>query len=387
MTDHGFELKAVAQRRTLTLLLASSILLPTLILNAQETNAHAKKVRWGDFYLRQKPDWYATSEARRIADNLLQHQSPVGGWPKSVDFAVTPTPQSLAAAVSGGQANSLDNDATTVPMQYLARAARATGDDRYRQSFARGLDYLFAAQYPNGGWPQFFPLREGYYSHITYNDGAMVHALTLLHDVAAGRSPYDFVDADRRARASAAVAKGIDCILRTQIQQYGKLTAWCAQHDEKTLAPAWARNYEIPSLSGGESVGIVRFLMQIEQPTPEIIAAVEGAVAWLRCVTITGLRYERGMQADGKKDGWVKPDPTAGPLWARFCELGTHRPIFIGRDKIVRYALSEIERERRGGYDFYGDWAETLLAEDHPRWVARHKINQEQRQSKPSEWQ
>ena len=139
------------------------------------------------------------------------------------------------------------------------------------------------------------------------NDGAMVHALTLLHDVAAGRPPYDFVDADRRAKASVAVTRGIDCILRTQIKQ------------------------------------------------------------------------------DGKKDGWVKTDPTAGPLWARFYELGTHRPIFIGRDKIVRYALSEIERERRGGYDFYGDWAETLLAKDHPRWVARHKINQEQRQSKPSE--
>jgi PelA/Pel-15E family pectate lyase len=291
-----------------------------------------------------------------------------------VDFAAAPTPQSLADAVSGGQANSLDNDATTQPMQFLALAAQETGDERYRRSFARGLDYLFAAQYPNGGWPQFFPLREGYYSHITYNDGAMIHALTLLRDVAANWPPYDFVDPGRRAKATAAVARGVDCILRTQIRQDGKLTAWCAQHDEKTLAPAWARNYEIPSLSGEESVGIVRFLMQIEQPTPEIIAAVEGAVAWLKSVTITGLRYERSMQADGKKDGWVKPDPTAGPLWARFYELGSNRPIFTGRDKIVRYSLSEIERERRGGYDFYGNWAESLLARDYPRWEAKHKI-------------
>lgn len=372
-------------RHALFLLLLTVVLFPASILNAQDADAPAKKIRWGDYYLRQKPEWYATAEARRIADNLLQHQSPVGGWPKSVDFTAAPTPQSLADAVSGGRANSLDNDATTMPMQFLARTAQATGDNKYRQSFVRGLDYLFAAQYPNGGWPQFFPLREGYYSHITFNDGAMIRALSVVRDVAAGQPPYDFVDAGRRAKAAAAVTRGIDCILRTQIKQDGKLTAWCAQHDEKTLAPAWARNYEIPSLSGAESVGIVRFLMETEPPTPEIIAAVEGAVAWLKSVTITGLSYERGLQADGKKDGWVKPDPAAGPLWARFYELGTHRPIFIGRDKIVHYALSEIERERRGGYDFYGDWAETLLAKDYPRWAARHKINQEQKLAKPSE--
>ena len=374
MTDHELHLKTFALRRALSMLLAAALLLPMALLHAQETNAPAKQQRWGDFYLRQKPEWYASAEARRIADNLLQHQSSVGGWPKSVDFAAPPTAQSLADAVSGGRANSLDNDATTMPMEFLARAAQATGENRYRQSFARGLDYLFAAQYPNGGWPQFFPLREGYYSHITYNDGAMIHALTLLRDVVAGQPPYDFVDADRRAKAAAAVAKGIGCILRTQIKQEGKLTAWCAQHDEKTLAPAWARNYEIPSLSGAESIGIVRFLMEIEKPTPEIIAAVEGAVAWLKAVAITGLRYERDTKADGKKDGWVTPDPTAGPLWARFYELGSNRPIFTGRDKIVRYSLSEIERERRGGYAFYTDAAESLLAKDYPRWAAKHKI-------------
>ncbi len=365
---------SIQPRRAVIFLVLNYALLPTLIVHAQETNASERRTRWGDFYLRQKAEWYATEEARRVADNLLQYQSPVGGWPKSVDFAAKPTPQSLADAARGGRANSLDNDATTRPMEFLARVAQATGEEKYRQSFLRGVDYLLAAQYPNGGWPQFFPLREGYYSHITYNDGAMIHALTLLRDVAAGQSPYDFVDSERRAEASAAVAKGIDCILRTQIKQDGKLTAWCAQHDEKTLAPAWARNYEIPSLSGAESVGIVRFLMQIESPTPEIIAAIEGAVSWLKSVTITGLRYERGTQADGKRDGWVTPDSKAGPLWARFYELGSNRPIFTGRDKIVRYSLSEIERERRGGYAFYGDWAESLLNRDYPRWLAKHQI-------------
>lgn len=132
----------------------------------------------------------------------------------------------------------------------------------------RGVDYLLEAQYPNGGWPQLYPLRDGYYSHVTFNDGAMVNVLSLLRDVAAAAPPYTFVDGRRRAQAAAAVARGTDCILRTQIRQDSELTVWCAQYDERTLEPAWARAYEPPSLSGSESVGIVRFLMGTEDRSP-----------------------------------------------------------------------------------------------------------------------
>lgn len=259
-------------------------------------------------------------------------------------------------------------------MQFLARMARSTGEARYREAFERGVDYLLAAQYPNGGWPQFFPLREGYYSRITYNDGAMIRVMTVLRDVAAGEAPYDFAEEERRANAAAAVARGLDCILRTQIRQEGRLTVWCAQHDEKTFEPAWARHYEAPSLSGGESVGIVRYLMEIESPAPEVIAAVEGAVAWFRSAAIQGLRVENFTNSEGQPDRRAVADPSAGPLWARFYELGTNRPIFIGRDKIVRYSFAEIERERRQGYSYYGNWPASLLAKDYPDWRAKHKL-------------
>src|SRR5690606_27444443 len=117
------------------------------------------------------------------------------------------------------------------------------------------------------------------------------NVMRLLRDVAAGTEPYAFVDEARRGRAAGAVERGIDCILKTQLEEEGRLTAWAAQYDEVTLEPAWARAYEPPSLSGAESVAIVRFLMEIEQPTPEIIAAIEGAVGWLRKVAIHGLLY------------------------------------------------------------------------------------------------
>ncbi len=338
------------------------------------TSIKAPQVSWGSAVLQQAQEWYASPQARAIADSVLLYQSPVGAWPKNTDLA-----RPRGAAVSAAEAaadpngNTIDNDGTTLPMEFLARMVLATGDARYRTAFERGVDYLLASQYPNGGWPQFFPLRDGYYSRITYNDNAMVRVLTVLRDAAAGRPPYTFVDDGRRTKASAAVARGIDIVLRTQLKQGGTLTAWCAQYDERTLQPAWARNYEPPSLSGSESVGIVRFLMEIDRPTPEIAAAIEGAVAWLKSVAIGGLRLEEVTTADGSRDRRVVADPAAPPLWARFYELGTNRPIFTGRDKVIRYALSEIEQERRSGYAYYGTWPASLLATDYPRWRTRLK--------------
>lgn len=349
-------------------------LFAVLAAKAQTTNPPSSLPRWGESYLTRATNWYATAEARRVADNVLQYQSAQGAWPKNTDLTVQPTPAIVAEVEAKGDNNTIDNGGTIMPMRFLALMAQATNDARYTGAFARGLDYLFAAQYPNGGWPQFYPLRDhGYYSHITYNDNAMVNVMFLLRDVATGNAPYGFVDSDRRAKAKAAVARGIDCILKTQLKQDGKLTAWCAQHDEKTLEPVWARNFEPPSLAGQESVGIVRFLMQMDEPSPEICASVEGAVAWLKAVQIPGMRYQRGMAADGKRDGWIEPDAKAGSVWARFYEIGSNRPIFTGRNKEIHYSYQEVERERRASYDYYGTWPEKLLEKEYPRWSAKFK--------------
>lgn len=324
-------------------------------------------VRWGDA-LSQPAEWYGSAEARTMAHSVIAHQSPHGGWPKNTDLAVPPPADAPADA---RRFDTIDNGATTTPMRFLARVVHATGEARSRESFERGLRYLHAAQYPNGGWPQYYPLRAGYYSRITYNDDAMVNVLALLREVGGGEPPYAFVGRDLRERAHAAVDRGIDVILRTQIRRGDQLTAWCAQHDEVTLAPAWGRAYEPPSLSGSESVGIVRFLMGVERPSPDIVDAVESAVAWFEAVAISGLRYESFTDAEGHADRRVVEDVTASRLWARFYELGTHRPIFLGRDSAVRDHFGEIERERRTGYAYYGTWPASLLERDYPRWRDR----------------
>ena len=318
-------------------------------------------------YAKQSLEWFQSEEGRRIADNVLTWQTPHGGWPKNRDTASEPF---------DGESEDLhatfDNGATTNELRFVARAFRATNEPRYQQAFLKGLSHILEAQYPNGGWPQFYPLSKGYHRHITFNDNVMVRILELLQDVSES-SDYRFLKTEDRTQAAAAVAKGIDCILRTQIKQNGKLTVWCAQHDVKTLEPAWARSYEPPSLSGAESVGVVRFLMSVEEPTPVIIAAVEGAIEWFRSVAIHGMRFDKFTDAEGRGDKRIVADPDAGPLWARFYEIGSNRPIFLDRDSVVRYSLSEIGQERRGGYAYYGGWAARLLADEYPRWREKHK--------------
>jgi PelA/Pel-15E family pectate lyase len=334
------------------------------------TSPLAAQVRWNGA-LRQTASWYAGPEAAAIASNVLLYQHARGGWPKNVDMSVAPTPAQQAE--QWFTEPTIDNGATTTQIEYLARVNSAQPNSAWSTAIDRGIDYLLAAQSPSGGWPQFFPLKPGYYSHITYNDNAMVNVLTVLRDVSQAKGPYQFVGDACRNRASTAVERGVACILRTQIIQDGQLTVWCAQHDEDSLAPAWARNFEPPSLSGNESVSIVRFLMSQDRASPEIIASIEAAVGWLRAHAISGLRVQTSVGPDGKRDRVSVSDPTAPPLWARFYELGTNRPIFLGRDRVVRYDHNEIEQERRAGYGYLGTWPAALIEKDYPAWKAQRR--------------
>jgi len=349
------------------------VLLFGLVLAAVFPAARPAPVRWNDI-LRQPAEWYGGAEARTVADCLLLYQTESGGWPKNTDMTQPPSAEFLASTAADHRAATIDNNGTTTQVAYLARVATATGEARYRDAALRGVDYLLASQYESGGWPQYYPLRPGYYTHITYNDNAMVRVLQVLREVSTGGEPYASAGEARRARAATAVDKGIACILRTQVVQDGKLTAWCAQHDETTFAPAWARNFEPPTLSGSESVGLVKFLTGVEKPSPEIVAAVEGAVKWFEAVPVHGLRVDNAPGSDGQRDRHAVADPAAPVLWARFYELGTNKPVFTGRDKIIRYDFNEIERERRAGYAYFGNWPAELLAQDYPQWRAKNKL-------------
>jgi pectate lyase len=318
-------------------------------------------------YLKKPEAWYAGDEARQIAANVLSHQSDLGGWPKNTD-----TTKPFAGDRKGIKPT-FDNGATTDELRFLPRVFDATADAKLRTAFEKGLDHILKAQYPTGGWPQSYPPPERtYHRHITFNDDAMVRLMEFLREVAT-QPRYAFVDANRRAAAKAAFDRGVACVLKCQVVVDGKPTVWCAQHDEIDFRPRPGRTYELVSLSGAESVGIVRLLMSLEEPSPEVVRAVEGAVAWFRSAKLTGIRVETRPDPTAPKgrNKVVMNDPTAPPLWARFYEIGSNRPLFADRDGVAKYALSEIGSERRNGYAWYGIWPAHLLDVEYPAWKTR----------------
>ena len=257
-----------------------------------------------------------------------------------------------------------DNGATTDELRYLAKAYNATADESCLTAFLAGFDVILKSQYPNGGFPQYYPLSKAYHRHITFNDNSMVRILGFLRDTTTDRG-YAFLDPTRKAAASRAFDRGIDCIVKCQIIVDGKPTAWCAQHDEITLAPADARAYELKSLSGAESAGILHLLMSLEKPSPDVIRSVNAGVAWFDSAKIEGIRIEK---VDG--DRKVIKDRSAPPLWARFYEIETQKPYFCDRDGVRKYSLEDIGRERRNGYAWFGNWG-GKVARDHSKWKFR----------------
>ena len=205
----------------------------------------------GGMPLDRPAEWYAGAEARQVADNIVSFQTPAGGWGKNqnrsaparlrgqayvaLDHAPAAAQAELAAEGEGwSYVGTIDNDATTSELRFLARvqAAHPGADgDVYRAAFLKGVRYLLAAQYPNGGWPQVYPLQGGYHDAVTFNDDAIARVVSLLADVGGRSGDFAFVPADLAAAAGLAEQRALAMILKTQVMVGGKRTIWGQQHD------------------------------------------------------------------------------------------------------------------------------------------------------------
>ena len=299
------------------------------------------------------PAWFAGDSARRMAESILSFQAPNGGWSKHVDFAAhsrQPGESYYAESNEWEWISTVDNDQTTEEIHFLAHADSAHHDPRYERAISRGIDYLLASQMPNGCIPQAFPLEGSYHDAATFNDNATVNVLSIFREVAAG--DFQNVNVKQRAAASAAVMKGIACILDAQVSVNGVLTAWGQQHDPLTYLPVSARSYELTSLTALESAEIVDFLMTLPRPSQDVVKAVYAATRWLRSVQLHGLSYAHYE---------LRADPNAPPLWGRLYEIGTNRVIMANREGIKLYDWNQLT-DRRSGYGWYTTLPAATLA-------------------------
>ncbi len=327
---------------------------------------------------------YSPESIDSIAENILLYQRANGGWPKNYDMVAALTTEQIKAVrsvKSDTMGTTFDNGTTHSQVEYLARAFSVKHDVRYRDASLRGIDFILSAQYANGGWPQFYPDTSGYRKYITFNDDAMLGIMRVLYRIGQNTPDYIFVDEARRGKVRRAYEKGIVCILQCQVIEDGIATAWGQQHDNLNLRPQSARNFEPACISNLESASLVLFLMDIENPDSGLVKAINGAVRWFEQSKIFGIRLEvikapttHFLYQTSSIDRVVVNDPGAPPIWTRFYELKTNRPMFCNRDKKVVYSLAEVERERRVGYRWYG-YEPAQVLKKYTEWQKRWSPN------------
>ena len=151
---------------------------------------------WSEVVYKQPDSWYGSEEAISVAENVLLYQRNIGCWPKNtamqIPLSETDKNKLLQLKTSTDDVT-IDNGATLLEMIYLSKVYNQTQVEKYKTGFLKGLDYILEAQYENGGWPQFYPLRKGYYSHITFNDNATINVLKLLKEISEKSRKFNFV--------------------------------------------------------------------------------------------------------------------------------------------------------------------------------------------------
>ena len=340
--------------------------------------------------LRHDDAYYGTAPAKHIADVVVSFQTPAGGWSKNMGFSGAlrlpgqpyaadnlnrfPDPEDFdkPSDPHWNYVGTLDNDCTNTELHFLARVQAhfpGADGDAYRSSFLKGIRYLLAAQYPNGGFPQVYPLEGNYHDAITFNDNAVSESAETLSDVAAGKGEYSFVPADLRRLAAEAAAHALDCILASQMRLSGSLTIWPQQEDALTLAPVSARNYEPGALAASESADLLTYLMSLPHPSKQVITSVDAGIAWLKDHAIYGYAYTGGRATPGGRR--LVAHQGAGPLWARSTRVTTQKPIFGDRDKTLHDDVNDLSEERRNGYAWYAA-GEQQAIDRYAAWSGDH---------------
>jgi PelA/Pel-15E family pectate lyase len=348
--------------RALLLLALCATSLPSFAQN-ESTRPRNYPVNWWPRIEAHPDSWHRSDAGRNAANNALTWQAESGGWPLMVTINEPWTGDETAAGPWGRRGALIKS--TVNELRLLARGYRVTKDERYRKAVEKGLDFIFRAQYPTGGWPHSYPVFSNPYDHYsTFNDDEIPDLMRLVRE-AATEKDFAWLGSQHRKAAQETFDRGVQFILNTQQIVGGKRTVWCQQYDDKVNECRSARKFEPVALSGSESAGVLILLMSIERPSAEVAAAIRAGAEWYEAAKIKGVRIERT-----DNDRIARDDPTAPPLWARFYEMSSGRPIFAGRDGVIKYRMSEIEQERRGGYAWYGNWGVPVLV-DYKKWKER----------------
>jgi hypothetical protein len=279
--------------------------------------------------------------ARKAADALVFGQHPLGGWHYFIDFDPSGTPEWYETQASKfrygyeeyrhyyGNAT-FDDRVTADAALFLLRFYRLTHEAAYREPVLKSLDFVLKAQFPNGAWPQRFPLRyefahdglPDYTSFYTLNDGATQGIIELLLTAYETLGDVRYYESARR---------GVDVLIAMQGPQ--AQAAWAEQHGPD-LRPIAARTHEPAGYVVRESHMAISMLEELYLRTgdPRYLAPIPRCLDWYERINreIAAAKY---------------PVP-------RYWEPGTNKPIYVVR-------THELNPEGYGKYIWTTDPAKT----------------------------
>ena len=277
-------------------------------------------------------DSFYLESSREAANALVRGQLRSGGWDYRIEYnPVDRQRYSYRVEEQDGErlrnVTTLDDDTTQAALRFLMQFDRAVSfkEVAVHETVEYALQQLLAAQYPNGAWPQRFSsiaqadefpvLKAGfpekwsrsfpgqdYRAMYTLNDNTLADMIRTMLEASE-------IYADQRCRRSA--GRGGKFLILAQMPS--PQPAWAQQYDRK-MHPAWARKFEPPAVTGGESQGVIDTLMDLYVHTKgrEFLKPIPAALDYLK----------RSQLPDGRL--------------ARFYELRTNRPLYF----TTRYELT-----------------------------------------------
>ena len=268
-------------------------------------------------------DEYYYEAAKKAAGALIKIQHPAGGWNYMGDLA---GPESLkkwydTIGKNGWRLEefqhyygnaTFDDEGTAESCQLMLRIYLEKKDKAFKPALDKAIQFVLDAQYPNGGWPQRFPLSGGFENHghadytgyITFNDGVVDENIKFLIMVWQTLGDKRVLDPIQRA---------MDIYVAAQQPQ--PQPGWGLQHTVADLKPAGARTYEPKAFASHTTAGNLENLMDYYELTgdPKYLARVPEAIDWLAAL---------------KLDDKIAP---GRPRYPTFIEIGTNEPLYVHR--------------------------------------------------------
>lgn len=281
--------------------------------------------------------------AKVTAEALIRGQLLSGGWDNRIEYApedrkrfayrVDPPTDRKRFNVT-----TLDDDKSQSAVRFLMRLDQELrfADKDLHAATIDALDSLVEAQYRNGAWPQRYdgadmvesenvtsaslPRRwsrvyskKDYSRYYTLNDNTISDVIETLLD---GWEVYG----DHRYLAAA--IRGGDFFRLAQLPE--PQPGWAQQYDQE-MHPAWARKFEPPAISGGESQGVMMALISLYRRTHRL---TPNSKRFLEPIPRALAYYRRSLLDDGRL--------------ARFYELETNRPLFFTRQYELTYQSDDL---------------------------------------------